>query len=176
MVRKFNHALLTPYGVRRILWGTPSAAGPRPLLIFQDCGFLAFLQTDLRLLVPEHVIWHAWCLQLGVLRDLGTILGHWGAQERALWSPGLDFEWFLVHLGTPLLRANKNMYFVMLVSRLLFLIIVGFKFGCLGLDNQAFGMDSIDFSWFQGPFFMILNVFGTNFHDLCCPGDWLDIW
>ena len=34
----------------------------------------------------------------------------------------------------------------------------------------------LNFSWFQGPFFMILNGLGTNCHDFCCPGEWLEIW
>ena len=38
-------------------------------------GFLAFLQPDLRFMVPMGVIWHAWCLYFGVLGDPGTILG-----------------------------------------------------------------------------------------------------
>ena len=33
---------------------------------------------------PKRVIWHAWCLHVGVLGDPGTILGHWGTQERTL--------------------------------------------------------------------------------------------
>ena len=38
-------------------------------------GFLAFLQPDIRFMVPMGVIWHAWCLYFGVLGDPGTILG-----------------------------------------------------------------------------------------------------
>ena len=36
-----------------------------------DAGFLAFLQPDLRFMVPMGVIWHAWCLYFGVLGALG---------------------------------------------------------------------------------------------------------
>ena len=32
--------------------------------------------------------------------DPGTILGHWRAQGRTLWGPGLDFVDFLMILGT----------------------------------------------------------------------------
>ena len=32
--------------------------------------------------------------------DPGTILGHWRAQGRTLWGPGLDFIDFLMILGT----------------------------------------------------------------------------
>ena len=41
---------------------------------FLGIGFLAFSQTDLRILVPR-VIWYACCLCFGVLGDPGTILG-----------------------------------------------------------------------------------------------------
>ena len=34
----------------------------------------------------------------------------------------------------------------------------------------------LHFSWFQGPYFMILGGLGINFHDFCCPGDCLEIW
>ena len=34
----------------------------------------------------------------------------------------------------------------------------------------------LDFLWFQVRSFMIFGDFGTNFHDFCCPGDWLEIW
>ena len=40
-----------------------------------DAGFLAFLQPDLRFMVPLGVIWHAWCLYFGVLGDPGSTLG-----------------------------------------------------------------------------------------------------
>ncbi len=39
-------------------------------------GSLAFLQPDLRFMVPMGVIWHGRCLYFGVLGDPGTILGH----------------------------------------------------------------------------------------------------
>ena len=38
-------------------------------------GSLAFLQPDLRFMVPMGVIWHGRCLYFGVLGDPGTILG-----------------------------------------------------------------------------------------------------
>ena len=41
----------------------------------QDAGCLAFLQPDLRFMLPSRVIWHAWCLHFSVLGDLGT--GDW---------------------------------------------------------------------------------------------------
>ena len=38
----------------------------------------------LAVLLPKPVIWHAWWLHFGVLRDLGAIPGHWGTQGRTL--------------------------------------------------------------------------------------------
>ena len=40
-----------------------------------DAGFLAFLQPDLRFMVPMAVIWHAWRLYMSVWGVRGTILG-----------------------------------------------------------------------------------------------------
>ena len=45
------------------------------------------------------VIWHDWWLHFGVLGDPGLILCHWGAYQRTLWGPGLDFYRFLVDFG-----------------------------------------------------------------------------
>ena len=65
----------------------------RPLTI-AHCSKIAdswhFCKLILAFLVPKLVIWHARCLHFGVAGDPGTILGHWGAQERTLWGPGLD--------------------------------------------------------------------------------------
>ena len=50
--------------------------------------------------------------------------------------------------GTPFSElfgflGPKNVYFVILDSNRLFLVIFGSEFGCLGLDNQAFGKGGI---------------------------------
>ena len=73
-----------------------------------DAGFLAFLQPDLRFMVPLGVIWHAWCLYFGVLGDPGTILGRsWddpGTLEGTRKDPvssRLGFYRFFVDLGDP---------------------------------------------------------------------------
>ena len=48
--------------------------------------------------------------------DPGTILGHWRAQGRTLWGPGLDFIDFLM-IWAPILKAfwafldNKRIFF-----------------------------------------------------------------
>jgi hypothetical protein len=63
-------------------------------------------------------------------------------------------------------------------------MIFGCKFGCLGLQKQAFGkggIAKINFrrNWISFDsrviFFMILGSLGTTFHDFCCPGEWLEI-
>ena len=73
-----------------------------------DAGFLAFLQPDLRFMVPLGVIWDAWCLYFGVLGDPGTILARsWddpGTLEGARKDPvssRLGFYRFVVDLGDP---------------------------------------------------------------------------
>ena len=73
-----------PAGVWRTLWATPSAAGPRPLLIALSLQILGIFANGSEFLGTELVIWHAWCLHFGAL-DPGTIVENWGAQERTLW-------------------------------------------------------------------------------------------
>ena len=50
---------------------------------------------------------------------------------------GAQFWEFSVYSG------SKKVYFVMLFPRLFFLIIVGFEFRCLGLEDQAFDIRRI---------------------------------
>ena len=49
--------------------------------------------------------------------------------------------------------------------------------GCLGLENLAFGKGGIGNINFRRscPFFIILNVLGTSFHDFRCLVDWFEI-
>ena len=141
--------------------------------------------------MPNLDIWHAWCLHFGVRGDPGTILGHWGAQERTLWGQGLDFNRFLVHLGTPFREffgylGQKKVYYFMLASRLLFLMILGSESGCLGWEDQVFGIGCIakinfrstwishdprvQFSWFWVALGVIFMTFaaletGLKFND-----------
>ena len=66
----------------------------------------------------------------------------------------MDLYRFLVDLGTPFSKlfgflGPKKVYLFMLVFRLLFLMIFGFGFGCLGLQNQAFGKGDIAKNSFQ---------------------------
>ena len=60
----------------------------------------------------------------------------------------LGFYRFLVDLGDPFREMcgytlTKKHGFFTFVSRLLFLMILGFESGYLGLENQAFGKEGI---------------------------------
>ena len=79
--------------------------------------------------------------------DRGTILGHWRAKGRTLWGPGLDFIDFLLILG-PILRAfwvflDQKRSFFHIYFQVAFSVAFESKFGCLGLEKQAFGMEGI---------------------------------
>ena len=107
-----------------------------------------FLARLLSVLVPKHGIWHACCVQLGTLGDHRAIQGDLGAQEGRPWGPGVGFCRFCVDLGTAVseLLANfgtRNVFFVMCVYRTSFVIISGSEAGCLGLQNQAFGVRGV---------------------------------
>ena len=144
------------------------------------------------------VIWHAWCLYFGVLEVPGTILGRsWddpgtleGTRKRPVRSR-LGFYRFFVDFGDPFWELfwyfwTRERVFFMSISRLLFLLVFGSKFWCLGLEKLVFGMEGIakinfcrnwisydsrvDFSWFWvalGPIFMTLEGLeaGLKFDD-----------
>ena len=70
-------------------------------------------------------------------------------------------------------------FFGMRVYRSRFLKILGSESGCLGLQNQAFGVEGIakiSFSHMSGlcrfwcHFYMVFDGFGTNFDDFWWPG------
>ena len=132
----------------------------RPPLTIAHCFKILdswrFLQTDLRFLVPKLVIWHVRGLRAGVLWDPGTILGHWGAQERTVWGPGLVLYCFLINFGTPFWNLFGHLWQQMCCK------------------NQL--SQKSDFSWSHGPFFIVLGGLGANFHEFSCPGDLLEIW
>ena len=65
-------------------------------------GFLAFLPTDHKFMVPMGGCHLACAVPLlwrhgGPWGGPGTILGHWGARERTLGGPGFDFIDFLLN-------------------------------------------------------------------------------
>ena len=86
----------------------------------------------------------------------------WGTLGRSWDDPGtlgttrqdtvrsrLGFYRFLVDLGDPFkeiffgsICTEKHCFFIS-ISRLFFLMILGFESGCLGLENQAFGKGGI---------------------------------
>ena len=60
----------------------------------------------------------------------------------------MDFIDFLLILGTLsesffCTFGEKKQFFFISISRLLSLLVFGSKFGCLGLEKQAFGMEGI---------------------------------
>ena len=78
--QKFHSRPAPPAGVRRILWATPSAAGPRSLLIVSGLQILGSVASG---------SWYFWDANvsfgmnggftLASWGDPGPILGHWGA-------------------------------------------------------------------------------------------------
>ena len=85
---------------------------------------------------------------------------------------------FLANFGTQIV------FFGMRVCRSRFLKILGSESGCLGLQNQAFGVGGISknsFSHMLGlcrfwhHFYMVFYGFGTNFDDFWWLGDRLEI-
>ena len=139
------------------------------------------------------VIWHAWCLYFGVLGDPGTILGRsWdigghkeGPCEVQAWILSI-FWWFRgpILRGFWLLLDQRRRFF-----HIYFQVVFSDDFWVWNwvagvaktsiwhgryCKNQL--SQKLDFSWFQGPFFMILGGLGTNFHGFCCPGDWFKNW
>ena len=106
-----------------------------------------------------------------------------GTLEGTRKDPGrsrLGFYWFFVDFGNPFWElftyfwTHKEVFFIS-ISRLFFLVISGSKFGCLGLQKQAFGKGGIakinfrrnwisydsrfDFSWFWVAFWPIFMTF-----------------
>ena len=103
--------------------------------------------------------------------------------------PRLGFYRFFNDLGDPFWELfwyfwTKETVFFISISRLLFLLVFGSKFGCLGLGKHAFGIGGIAkinfcIIWIsydsRSDFFMIFGDFRTNSHNFWCPGDWLEI-
>ena len=86
----------------------------------------------------------AWCLYFAVLGDPGTL----GSTRKDTLRSRLDFLWIFGGFRDPFesfvgFLEPKQVYFVMLVSKLFSLMIFGSESGCLRLENQVFGMTSI---------------------------------
>ena len=114
-------------------------------------------------------------LDLGVERCRGT----WEHTEGDLRGPGLDFYRFWKDFGAAIWTFLANfgttiVFFGMRVCRSRFLNILGSESGCLGLQNQAFGVEGIaktSFSHMSGlcrfwcHLYMVFNGSGTDFDD-----------
>ena len=103
----------------------------------------------------------AWRLYFGVLGDPGTILGRFSYDPETLAGtrkgPGRSrpgFYQFFDYLGDQFCQFfeyfwNKKQYFIISISRLLFLMIFGCEFECPGLQKQAFGIKDIEKMYFR---------------------------
>ena len=141
-------------------------------------------------------LWCPW-VSFGMLG--ASTLASWRSLGRSWDDPGtlegtrkgpvrsrLGFYRFFGDFGDPFWELfwyfwTKETVFFISISRLLFLLVFGSKFGCLGLEKQAFGMEGIakinfcrnwisydsrvDFSWFWvalGPIFMAFVALETG--------------
>ena len=141
-------------------------------------------------------LWCPW-VSFGMLG--ASTLASWRTLGRSCDDPGtvegtgkdpvrsrLGFYWFFDDFGDPFWELFgyfwiKKEFFFISISRLFFLLVFGSKFGCLGLEKQAFGMEGIakinfrrnwisydsrvDFSWFWvalGPIFMAFVALETG--------------
>ena len=151
------------WSVHNLLWATPSAAGPRSLPIALWSQILGIVASG---------SWHSWCLNLsvgmlgcftlaswGTLGDLGTL----GSTRKDTLGSRLGFYCFLVDLGTLFWKCfwyfgQKHGYVVMFVSVFFFLMAFGFESESILQRRYCKNKLSqkLAFSWFQGPFFLIL--------------------
>ena len=71
-VRRLRTRTRSHWIAKYILWATPSAAGPRSLLIASGLQILDIVASgSLHFLGRKPVIWHDWWLHFGVLGTLG---------------------------------------------------------------------------------------------------------
>ena len=140
-------------------------------------------------LAPKRVIWHACCAQFGTLGTIERCRGTWEHTEGDLWVPGLDFYRFWKDFGAAIWEFLTNfgttiVFFGMRVCRSRFLRILGSGSGCLGLQNQVFGVGCIAKTCFTHilglcrfwcHFYMALDGFWTNFDGFWWLGDRLDM-
>ena len=100
--------------------------------------------------IPGTSIFELACLVASLRRRGGpwAILGHWGSTRKDILRSRFGFLLILVDLGTLFRQLFEylgptNVYFVMLGSRLLFVMIFGSESECLGIKKHGFGMGSI---------------------------------
>ena len=120
--------------------------------------------------------------------DLGAL----GSTTKDTLRSRLGFSSIFDGFRDPILKASrvpwikKSVFLHAGFLFFLFLKVLGSESGCLELENQVFcmgGIAKINFrrSWIsydlQGLFLMICRVhfLRVNFHDFCCPEDWLEI-
>ena len=131
------------------------------------------------------------CLVVSLWRpgDPWAILGHWGAQERTLWNPGLDFYWFVVDFGTLFLKLFGHLGPTNVCWYACFQAFFsnGFRFwiwmsgiGKLSILQRKYCKNQLSqklaFAYFQIPFFMIwgrlwyqfLGILNTSTYYLAC--------
>ena len=115
-------------------------------------------------------------------------MGTWEPTEGDLGVPGLHFYRFWRDFGAAIWTFLANfgttiVFFGMRVCRSRFLKILGSESGCLGLQNQGFGVEGIaktSFSHMSGlcrfgcHFYMVFDGFGINFDDFWWPGGRLE--
>ena len=117
---------------------------------------------------------------------VATLIRKWRSKNLKSGRAGsTDFRWFLMDLNRfrdPIWKVFwmpwTKKCVVMLISRLIFHIIIGFEFECLGLENQAFGMRSIATINFRRSWISHSSRvhFSWFFGWPCCLGDWVEIW
>ena len=106
--------------------------------------------------------------------DPGSILGHWRAQGRALWGPGLDFIDFLVILGTHSESffgtfGQKKQFFSYLFPGCFFCWFLGLNLGVRACKNKHLAWKVLQKSTFAEIGFLVIP--GSFFHDFRWPWD-----
>ena len=106
--------------------------------------------------------------------DPGTILGHWRAQGRTLWGPGLDFIDFLVILGTHSESfvgtfGQKKQFFSYLFPGCFFCWFLGLNLGVWDWKNKNLAWKVLQKSTFAEIGFLVIP--GSFFHDFGWPWD-----
>ena len=114
------------------------------------------------------------CVQPGASTQAswGTLGRSWAIGEHKIF---IAFWWFLGWVPW-----TKHVYLFMLVSRFLFLMIPGFVWDwkikhLAGEVPQKATLAELGILMIPVSIFMIFGSLGTNFHNFCCPGDWLEI-